>query len=57
MPDRLMQIFAFAVLAGFLGVLLLHVPRLDLTVVILITLAAAAYDFFVAPDPGRGPNG
>lgn len=46
MTDRLMQIAAFIVLAGFLGVLLLHVPRLDLGVVIVITLAAVAYDFF-----------
>jgi hypothetical protein len=52
MTDRLMQIAAFAVLAGFLGILMLHVPRLDLGSVIVITLGFVAWDFFgpSAPD-------
>ncbi|MEL7105283.1 MAG: hypothetical protein AAGM21_05140 [Pseudomonadota bacterium] len=41
-------LFALAALAGFLLVMLLHVPILDLTIVILITFAFAAYDFYTS---------
>ena len=47
MTDRLMSVLAFAVLALFLGILVLKVPRLDLGTFVLITLLFAAYDFFV----------
>ena len=53
MPDRLMQIAAFLVVAGFVGIVLYHVPRPDLAAVIAITLAAIVYDFFGTPLPGR----
>jgi hypothetical protein len=53
MSDRLMQIVAVLVVAGFLGIVLMHVPRLDLGAVIVITLAAMIYDFFLAPSSGR----
>jgi hypothetical protein len=46
MRDRLMQIFAFLVVAGFLGIVLVHVPRLDLGAAIGITLLGIAIDFF-----------
>ena len=53
MSDRLMQIVAVLAVAGFLGIVLVHVPRLDLGAVIVITLAAMVYDFFLAPSSGR----
>ena len=46
MSDRLMQILALLVVSGFLGIVLLHVPRLDLAAVIAVTLLAVGYDFF-----------
>lgn len=46
MADRLLPLAAFVVLLGFLSVLVLYVPRLDLGLVILLTLVAAIYDFF-----------
>jgi hypothetical protein len=52
MSDRLMAILAFAVLAVFVGILVWHVPRLDLGAVVLVTLAFAGYDFFLADSPG-----
>lgn len=36
---------ALLVLAGFLGILIWFVPRLDLGAVVAITLAMVAYDF------------
>jgi hypothetical protein len=46
MTDRILSIFAFAVLCGFLGILIWFVPRLDLGIVILLTLLIVGYDFF-----------
>lgn len=37
-------IFAFAILLGFLGILLWHVPRLDLIGVVGVTVALAGWD-------------
>lgn len=45
MTDRAIALFAFAVLAGFLGILIWNVPRLDLGIVILVTLILGGYDF------------
>jgi hypothetical protein len=45
MMDRLMALLALAVLAGFLGILVWKVPRVDLFVVISITLFLASWDF------------
>lgn len=53
MSDRLMQVAAFLVVAAFLGIVLYHVPRLDLGVAIAITLVAIGYDFF-GPPGSRG---
>ena len=46
MTDRLLYIFAFAVLTGFLGILFYNVPRVDLGVVIGVTLVLAGRDLF-----------
>ncbi|MCC2613400.1 MULTISPECIES: hypothetical protein [Rhizobium/Agrobacterium group] len=47
MRDRLLQLIAFLILAGFVGVLFWRVPRVDLGFLFFITLAAAGYDFFL----------
>lgn len=49
LTDRIMAVFAYAVIAGFLGILIWYVPRTDLGVVIIITLLVIAWDFF-APE-------
>jgi hypothetical protein len=55
MGDRIMQAAAFLVVAGFLGIVLWHVPRLDLAGAIGLTLIAIVYDFFGARG-SRGPR-
>ncbi|CUH39126.1 hypothetical protein JSE7799_01847 [Jannaschia seosinensis] len=42
-----LPVLAFLVLAAFLGVLVVWVPRIDLIAVVAVTLGLAAYDFFV----------
>ncbi len=49
MTGRLMAFFTFAVLATFLGILLYRVARLDLAIILGVTLALAFYDFFLSP--------
>jgi len=44
--NKLLAIFAFLVLVGFLAILVIHVPRLDLTMVIAITVVLAAWDLY-----------
>ncbi|MDX1820335.1 MAG: hypothetical protein R3197_05500 [Paracoccaceae bacterium] len=44
--NKLMAIFAFLVLVAFLGILVIHVPRLDLTLVIGFTVLLAAWDLY-----------
>ncbi len=44
MSDRLMAVLAFAVFAGFLGILAWKVPSADLVIVIALTLVLALYD-------------
>ena len=51
--NRLMAVAAFIVLAAFLSVLLIHVPRLDLALVIGITLLLAGWDAFSGMRKGR----
>ena len=41
---RILALFAFLVLAGFLGILAWEVPILDLGVVIVLTVALAGWD-------------
>lgn len=54
MLDRILAFFAFAVLCGFLGILLWFVPRLDLGLVIGAMLLLTAYDFFVHKPGATG---
>lgn len=44
--NRLMAVVALVVLIGFLSILLIHVPRLDLALVLGITVALAAWDVY-----------
>ncbi|MCF3972606.1 hypothetical protein [Paracoccus salsus] len=44
MTDKIMAIVAYLVLLCFLGILLWHVPRLDLGGVLLFTLVLAGVD-------------
>nr|WP_204354601.1 hypothetical protein [Paracoccus saliphilus] len=44
MTDKIMVLGAFIVLVGFLGILVWHVPRLDLGAIVLLTLVLAAVD-------------
>ena len=46
MNNLTIKLLAFAVLAAFLGILVWHVPRLDLGGVVLVTAALVAWDFF-----------
>jgi hypothetical protein len=42
---RLLALFAFLVLAGFLAILAFEVPSPDLVLVALLTVALVAWDF------------
>ncbi|MFN3972383.1 MAG: hypothetical protein ACK4GO_10130 [Gemmobacter sp.] len=42
--NRLFAVLAILTMAGFLGILLWHVPRLDLSIVAGVTFLLAAYD-------------
>ncbi|SDD28052.1 hypothetical protein SAMN05421538_101274 [Paracoccus isoporae] len=44
MTDRILALMAFAVLLLFLGILVWHVPQLDLGLVVLATLLLAGTD-------------
>ena len=46
--DRLIALFAFAIFAIFLGILSFEVMSWDLKAIILLTLAAAGYDFWTS---------
>lgn len=47
MTDKLLALLALAVLIGYLGILVFHVPRLDLGLIIGATLCLVIYDFLV----------
>lgn len=51
--ERILTIFAFIILCGFLGVLIYKLPRLDLGAVVALTLVMAFYDLFVHKQPAR----
>ncbi|MFN3721559.1 MAG: hypothetical protein ACK4VZ_00825 [Paracoccaceae bacterium] len=42
--NNLMALVAFGVMLGFLGILLWHVPRLDLICVVGVTVLLAGWD-------------
>ena len=46
MTGRIIPLFAFLILVGFLGILVWKLWRLDLTVIVVLTLALAGWDFF-----------
>lgn len=46
MTERILYIFAFAVLTGFVGVLIQNVPRINLAVVLGAMLLLAGRDLF-----------
>ncbi len=46
MLDRILAFVAFGVLVAFLAILVVKVARVDLIVVVGITLALAGWDFF-----------
>ena len=48
--NRLMAVAALVVLIGFVAILLIHVPRLDLAVVIGVTVALAGWDVYTGFD-------
>ncbi|MFC3632038.1 hypothetical protein ACFOM8_21700 [Paracoccus angustae] len=52
--NLLMAFLAFATLVGFLAILVIHVPRLDLIAVIAVTVLLAAWDLFTTFRPRKG---
>lgn len=48
LTDRVMALFAFAVLAAFLGILVWYVPRLDLGAVVVVTLMFVVWDLLTS---------
>jgi len=44
--DRLVAVFAFALLVGFLAILVWKLGRLDIGIVAGVTLLLVAWDFF-----------
>jgi hypothetical protein len=44
MTARIIQLFAFIVLCAFLAILIVKVPRVDLIVLVTVTLLLAGYD-------------
>ncbi|MCU0909859.1 MAG: hypothetical protein MUE98_00505 [Rhodobacteraceae bacterium] len=46
MTNMPIKLVAFAILLGFLGILIYRVPRLDLGALVALTLVLAAVDLF-----------
>ena len=46
--NRLLALIAFLTLTAFLAILAFEVPSPDLIIVVLVTLAFVAYDFFTS---------
>ncbi len=55
MLERILSFLALLMLCGFLGILLWNVPRLDLGVVIVLTLLLAGVDLLFRRGPKSGP--
>jgi len=51
--SRILALIAFAAFMVFLGVVLWKVPRLDLSVAILIGVGLVSYDLWTQLGPGR----
>lgn len=56
MLDLVLKILALASFVASLMVLVIYVPDIDLTVVLLIVIAMAVYDFLVRPILRRRNN-
>lgn len=52
--DKLMAFVAFALLAGFLGILIAYVPSIDLIAVVVLTIGLVGYDFFSSTSKKNG---
>lgn len=46
MSDKIMALLALVTMIAFLAVVIFEVPHLDLTIVVAVVSALAAYDFF-----------
>ncbi|WP_202913237.1 hypothetical protein [Acuticoccus sediminis] len=54
MLERTLSVVAFAVLCGFLFILIWFVPRLDLGLVLAVTVLLCGYDILIhRPPAGR----
>ena len=53
MTDRIMMALAILVLGGFLGILVLEVPRIDLGAVVGVTLLLVLWDLLRGPIDRR----
>lgn len=51
--NRILSLFAFLVLVGYLSILVWRVPRIDLATVIAITLLLALWDIYSSARRGR----
>lgn len=56
MLDMILRIGALAGFVASLAVLVIYVPDIDLTVVLLIVIAMAIYDFLIRPILRRRNN-
>lgn len=56
MFDVILKVLALAAFVGSMLVLVIYVPDMDLTVVLLIVLAMAIYDFLIRPALRRRNN-
>lgn len=52
--NRVLAVLAVAMLAAFLGILVWHVPRLDLGIVVGVSFLIAAYDILIAAPGSNG---
>lgn len=57
MLDRILGVAAILVLIGFMSVLVIFVPDVDLILVVLVVTGMAAYDFFVTLFKPKNGNG
>ena len=51
--NRLLALLAFAAIAVFLLILAVEVPSIDLIIIVAVTLAVVAYDFFTSSRKDR----
>ena len=52
--NNILALVAFAIFIGFLSILVIHVPRLDLMGVIAVTVVLAGWDLYQNPKGNRG---